>query len=147
MSFEQYLVMPTVVELKAEEKVEAIRELSLLLCKALDVKKQKTIIDEILKREESASTFIGQGLALPQARGPIKEEFAIVVGRSMAGIKYDAARGALAHVIVLLVARDDADNNRQIQILSELAAFFKSDAVREQILSYEGRVGIKNIID
>ncbi|NLW32832.1 MAG: PTS transporter subunit EIIA [Fibrobacter sp.] len=146
MSFEQYLVMPTVVELKAEEKVEAIRELSLLLCKALDVKKQKTIIDEILKREESASTFIGQGLALPQARGPIKEEFAIVVGRSMAGIKYDAARGALAHVIVLLVARDDADNNRQIQILSELAAFFKSDAVREQILSYEGPVGIKNII-
>lgn len=146
MSFDQYLVMPTVVELKSEEKVEAIRELSLHLCKALDVKKQKSIVDEILKREEAASTFIGQGLALPQARGPIKEEFAIVVGRSMTGIKYDAARGALVHVIVLLVSRDDADNNHQIQILSQLAAFFKSDAIREQILAYDGPVKIKDVI-
>ena len=146
MSFDQHLTIPTVVELKAEEKVEAIKELALPLCKAIDVRKQKVIVDEILKREESASTFIGQGLALPQARGPIKEEFAIVVGRSLTGIKYDAARGALAHVIVLLVARDDADTNRQIQILSEIAAFFKSDTVREQILSFEDPIDLRKIL-
>jgi len=147
MPFEQYLSIPSVVELKSDDKVEALKELALVLCKALDVRKQKVIIDEILKREESASTFIGQGLALPQARGPIKEEFAIVIGRSLDGIKYDAARGALAHVIVLLVANDDADNNSQIQILSELAAFFKSDSVREQILNYEGPVDIRTVFN
>lgn len=147
MSFEQYLSIPTVVELKSDDKVEALRELSFALCKALDVRKQKAVIDEILKREEASSTFIGQGLALPQARGPIKEEFAIVVGRSIGGIKYDAARGALAHVIVLLVASEDADNSGQIQILSELAAFFKSDAVRNQILSFEGPVDLRTIFD
>lgn len=146
MLFENYLIMPGVIDIQSDEKVEALKELAMLLCKALDVRKQKAIIDEILKREEAASTFIGQGLALPQARGPIKEEFAIVVGRSLTGIKYDAARGALSHVIVLLVARDDADNNRQIQILSELAAFFKSDTVRERILSFEGPINIKKII-
>jgi len=145
--FESYLVLPTVVELKADEKVEALREISLTLCKALDVRKQKTIVDEILKREESASTFIGQGLALPQARAQIKDEFAIIVGRSLAGINYDAARGALAHIIVLLVARDDADNNKQIQILSELAAFFKTDFVRDQILSFEGPIDLRLILE
>lgn len=146
MTFEQYLTIPTVIDLKAEEKVEALKELSLVLFKALDVRKQKAIIDEMLKREETSSTFIGQGLALPQARGPIKEEFIIVVGRSLSGIKYDAARGALAHVIVLLIAREDADNNKQIQILSELATFFKADAIREQILSFETPVDIEKII-
>lgn len=146
MSFEQFLTISQVVELKSDDKEEAIKELSLILCKALDVRKQKTILDEILKREESSSTFIGQGVALPQARGPIKEEFAIVVGRSLNGVKYDAARSALAHIIVLLVAHDEADNNHQIQILSEIAAFFKSESVREQILSFDNPVDIKNII-
>ena len=147
MPFEQYLTIPSVVELESEDKEEAIRELALISCKALDVKKQKAIIDEIMKREESASTFIGQGIAIPQARGPIKEGFAIVVGRSKDGIKYDAARNALAHIIVLLIAQDDADSEQQLQILSEMATFFKSDTVNDQILNFEESVDIKDIIE
>jgi len=146
VAFEQYFTIPTVVELKSEEKVEALKELSSVLFKALDVRKQKAIVDEILKREETSSTFIGQGLAFPQARGPIKEEFVVVVGRSISGIKYDAARGALAHIIVLLLAREDADSNRQIQILSEMAAFFKANTVREQILNVEESVDIPALV-
>ncbi len=54
----------------------------------------------------------------------------------------------LLHIsLYLLVANDDADNNSQIQILSEIAAFFKSDSVREQILSFEDSVDVKEIID
>lgn len=146
MSFEQFLTIPTVVELKSDEKLETFKELSQLLCKTLDVKKQKALVDEIQKREEASSTFVGQGVALPQARGPIKEEFAIVVGRSLQGIKYDAARGALAHIVVLLIARDDADNNRQLQLLAELADFFKSDNVQENILSFDGVLDLQQII-
>ena len=146
MSFEQYLAVPTVVELGSDDKVEALNELAAALCKELDLRKTKSITDEILKREEAASTFIGQGLALPQARGPIKDEFAVAVGRSMRGIEYNAARGALAHIIVLLVSRDDADNGRQIQLLAELADVFKSDAVREKILSPEELADIPTVL-
>ncbi len=147
MPFEQYLTIPSVVELESKDKEEAIRELALISCKALDVRKQKAIIDEIMKREESSSTFIGQGIAIPQARGPIKEEFAIVVGRTSNGIKYDAARNALAHVIVLLISQDDADSEKQVQLLAEIAAFFKSDYVNNEIMSFEKSVDIKDIID
>lgn len=147
MIFEQYLVSPDVIELTPEDKTEALKDLANALCKAIDVRKQKVIIDEVLKREESASTFIGQGLALPQARGPIKEEFAIMVGRSLDGIQYDAARGAPAHIIVLLVAREDADSDKQIQILSELATFFKSQVVRDAILAKEKEIDLEEIID
>ncbi|MFP4162779.1 MAG: PTS sugar transporter subunit IIA [Chitinispirillaceae bacterium] len=143
MSFEQYLATPAVVDISSEDKTETLKELALVLCKAQNINKQKVIIEEILKREENASTFVGQGVALPQAKGPIKEEFAIVVGRSFPGIKYDAARNAQAHIIVLLVSREDADNNRQIQILSELATFFKSTEIREQILSEDDVVDLR----
>ncbi|MFP4013330.1 MAG: PTS sugar transporter subunit IIA [Chitinispirillaceae bacterium] len=143
MSFEQYLASPAVVDISSEDKTETLKELAVILCKAQGINKQKVIIEEILKREENASTFIGQGVALPQAKGPIKEEFAIVVGRSLEGIRYDAARNAQAHIIVLLVSREDADNNHQIQILSELATFFKSTEIREQILSEDEVVDLR----
>jgi mannitol/fructose-specific phosphotransferase system IIA component (Ntr-type) len=136
MNFEQYLVSPAVLELASDDKTGAFRELASALCKALDISKQKYIVEEILKREESASTFIGQGVALPHARDcPIKDEFAIIVGRSVAGINYDAARNASARILVLLVSREDADSASQIEIRSEIASFFKSEEVRENILS------------
>jgi diadenylate cyclase len=146
MMFEQYLVIPTAVDLASDDKVEALKELAAALCRELGIKKPKSISSEILRREEAASTFIGTGLALPQARGPIKEEFAVAVGRSMRGIEYNAARGALAHIVVLLVSREDADNNRQIRLLAEMADFFKSDAVREALLSPTESVDIGAII-
>jgi diadenylate cyclase len=148
MSFEQYLISPSVIELKSDEKGEAFRELSTVICKTLDIRKQKQIVDDIEKREEAASTFVGQGVALPQARGPIKDDFAIVVGRSLTGIKYEAARGALAHIIILLISRDDDEESggRQLQILAELADFFKSETVQQEILSFEGPSDLRKII-
>jgi mannitol/fructose-specific phosphotransferase system IIA component (Ntr-type) len=144
MSFENYLVTPTVIDIVSDDKTGTFRELANALCKATDLSRQKPIVDEILKREESASTFIGHGVALPHARGcPIKEEFAIVVGRSISGIHYDAARNASAHIVVLLVSRDDADSGRQLEILSELATFFKSEEVREKVLSQGSVVDLR----
>ena len=145
MAFEKYLVIPTVVDLESEDKVEALRELVADFCKALDIRKPKAIIDEILRREEAASTFVGQGLALPQARGPIKDEFAVVVGRSKQGIEYNAARGAPAHIIVLLVSREDADSTEHLQLLAELADFFKSDTIRDELLAPE-KVDIRTLL-
>jgi DNA integrity scanning protein DisA with diadenylate cyclase activity/mannitol/fructose-specific phosphotransferase system IIA component (Ntr-type) len=136
MSFQNYLRIPTVVDIKSTEKVDAIRELVKELCKALEIgRKQKAFVDEILKREEAASTFIGQGIAIPHLRADIKDDFAIAVGRSTAGIKYDAARGALAHIMVLVITNENADNTEHLQILSEVASFFKNDVVRERILT------------
>jgi DNA integrity scanning protein DisA with diadenylate cyclase activity/mannitol/fructose-specific phosphotransferase system IIA component (Ntr-type) len=143
MNFEQYLVSPAVIDIASDDKTGTFKELSTALCKALDISRQKSIVDEILRREESASTFIGSGVALPHARGcPIKDEFAIIAGRSAAGINYDAARNAAAHIVVLLVSREDADNARQIEILSALASFFKSEEVREKILSKDAAVDL-----
>jgi diadenylate cyclase len=146
--FEQYLVLPTIVELKSDEKVETFRELSQTLCKTLDIRKQKQVFDDIQKGEEAASSFVGQGVALPQAHGPIKKDFAIIVGRSLTGIKYEAARGALAHIVVLVLSQDESDGTatRQLQLLAEIAAFFKSEQVQKEILSFEGPLDLRLII-
>ncbi|MDR3012663.1 MAG: diadenylate cyclase [Chitinispirillales bacterium] len=144
MNFQQYLATPAVFDIVSNDKAESLKELTSALCKALDITKQKSIVDEIFRREESASTFIGHGVALPHARGcPIKDEFAIIVGRSTSGINYDAARNASAHIVALLISREGADNERQLELLSELATFFKSDEVREKILSQDSVVDLR----
>ncbi len=89
----------------------------------------------MLKREEAASTFIGQGVAIPQTKGAIADDFAIVVGRSYAGIEYDAARNALAHTVVLVMCRKELDDSEeQIDLLNEVASFFKDDLIRQELL-------------
>ena len=136
MPFQDYLKIPFIVDLKATEKADAFKELVKALCKATKAAhKQKVILEEMLKREESASTFIGQGLAIPHIRMNVKDDFSIVVGRSVSGIKYDAARGALAYIIVLVITNEKTDNGLHIQMLNEIATFFKSDTVRNQVLA------------
>jgi len=136
MPFQDYLKIPFVVDLKSDDKTDAFKELIKVICKAMNaVHKQKSILEEIVKREESASTFIGQGLAIPHVRLAAKEDFSIVVGRSLSGIKYDAARGALAYILVLVITNEKSDNALHIQMLSEIAAFFKSETVRNQVLA------------
>jgi DNA integrity scanning protein DisA with diadenylate cyclase activity/mannitol/fructose-specific phosphotransferase system IIA component (Ntr-type) len=136
MPFQNYLKIPAVVDLAATEKVDAIRELVKALCKATrSSHKQKSFVEEILKREDAASTFIGQGIAIPHLRAAIKSDFALAVGRSVTGVKYDAARGALAHIIVLVITNENSSNDEHIRLLSEVAGYFKSETVREKLLT------------
>ncbi|MCL2181989.1 MAG: diadenylate cyclase [Chitinispirillia bacterium] len=147
MGFEQFLVSPAVIDITSEDKTGTFKELASALCKAADIGRHKHIVDEMLRREESASTFIGSGVALPHARDiPIKDEFAVIVGRSVSGINYDSTRNAHVHIVILLVSREDADSVRQLEILAELASFFKSDDVREKILEGGGAVDMKGLL-
>jgi len=136
MPFQSYLKIPTVVDLVATEKVEAITELVKALCKATrSSHKQKVFIEDIMKREEAASTFIGQGIAIPHLRAAIKSDFAIAVGRSVTGVKYDAARGALAHIMVLVITNENLEGDEHVRLLSDVAGHFKSEEVRDKLLT------------
>lgn len=146
MAFHQYLSVPDVVDLKGTDKRIALRQLAQTMCRAQNIKRQKPIIDEMLRKEEAASTFIGQGIAIPQTRGPVRGDFAIAVGRSVEGIKYDAARGALAHIIVLVMSRETGPAKAPVELLSEIAAFFKSATVSESLLATTGPVEILDLV-
>ncbi len=145
MAFYDYLKISTVIDLKETEKTDALTELVQILCKIEGIKKRKPIIDDMLKREESASTFIGQGLAIPYTKGPIQDDFSIVVGRNLHGINYDAARGAQAHIIVLVMAKNP-EHASQIELRQEIASFFKSEAIKEKVLSPEGIIDVIELV-
>jgi DNA integrity scanning protein DisA with diadenylate cyclase activity len=84
-------------------------------------------------------------VALPYANCPMKNDYAIVVGRNVKGIKYDAARGAHTYIIVLVLSKSK-DDKSHIELRSEIASFFKSNVIQEKILSSKRAVNIMNLV-
>lgn len=145
MAFYQYLKKTDIIDLKSDDKVDALKELGLILLRLLKIKKKKDILEEILKREETASRFIGQGIALPYASCSMKNDFAIIVGRNIKGIQYDAARGAHTYIIVLVLSKSK-DDKSHIELRSEIASFFKSDQIQEKVLSSKEPINIMDLV-
>ena len=146
MGMAEHLVAPMVIDISAADKTLAVEELVKVACKALGMRRQKAIVDEVLKREETSSTYIGQQVALPHARVPLENEFAIVVGRSAPGIPFDAARGGQAHIVVLLLIDEKIEHQKHLQLLADIAAVFKTASVRDAIMKVDGPVNLSDIL-
>ena len=137
MDFKSYVVDEIMVTLDTDSKSEALDFLARELCRKLKLRRFKPIIEDFQKREDHSASFIGQGVAIPKAFGPIKEKFAVIVGRSTEGINYDAARNAKVNLIVMVIIRDDVEKDEQIEFLAGLSTAFKSDAVSKQLKNDE----------
>jgi DNA integrity scanning protein DisA with diadenylate cyclase activity/mannitol/fructose-specific phosphotransferase system IIA component (Ntr-type) len=146
MAFLDHLKVAAAVELTQATKAGVLAELVKAACKALGLREQKQILGEVLRREESASTYVGRGIALPHARVPIADEFAIVVGRSRQGVPYDAARGGKAQIIILLLTRDSSDHSAHLGMLAEIAAFFRSRSARDRLLAAEAPADVRAVL-
>jgi len=144
---DEFLGDSMVVDIDGVEKKEAVRELISKTCKKLGLRKVKSLMDEFDRREDASSTFIGQSIAIPQTRGPIKSKFAISVGRSHMGVNYDAARGARARILVLVIASDDLESAEFVSLLAEVASFFKNEDIKQRILAVDGPVDIRAVIE
>lgn len=138
MGFRDYLVSDAIVDLDYDEKDAALEQLVRRLCRKLKIKDHQPILEDMLKREETASTFIGSGVAIPQSDADIDGEFAVIVGRSVEGINYDAARNAKVHVVVLVVANEKRiEEEQQIEFLAKVSTFFKDEMVNRLIVEEE----------
>ncbi len=102
--FADYLKSCQVIyDLQAETKVEAFEQLLDLLKEHKLIKNRKPILTRIIAREQLESTGIGHGIALPHARMDTGQDLAVAVGRSEAGIDFEAIDGRKVHLIILII--------------------------------------------
>ncbi|MGM0462536.1 MAG: diadenylate cyclase [Fibrobacterota bacterium] len=137
MSFSEYICCDNIIELESDKKTDALTELAEKLCEIESITAHKKLIKDIIAREESASTFVGQGVAIPQSEAAIKKDFSIIVGRSAMGIDYGAVRNAKAHIIALVISRKKMEEEATFEILSEISTFFRNEVVNKLIRSAE----------
>src|ERR1700747_1116932 len=90
-------------EMKSTERWAAIVELIDLLVEKGAVRKadRESVLAALRQREETMSTGIGFGIAIPHASSNCVNEVAGAVGRSFRGIRFDSLANSPVKLLVL----------------------------------------------
>jgi mannitol/fructose-specific phosphotransferase system IIA component (Ntr-type) len=94
-----------IVDLQATDKWGAIEELvgHLVSSKKSLQRHRDAILAAIKKRESVMGTAIGDGIALPHATLPFSSTVVSVMGRSRAGIDFNAPDAKPVHKVILFI--------------------------------------------
>lgn len=88
-----------------------------------------TLLAAVLEREALASTGFGGGLAMPHVRLPKVRRFELALGRTRAGVAFDALDGAPVHLLLLIVGPEGEREPYQ-KLMSRAARFLKTEGAR-----------------
>jgi len=113
-------------------KEKIISRLVEVASKELKLEKE-VILREVMSREKNLPTGIANYLALPHAKIKIKDPF-IGIAINKRGVNFDAADGLPCKIIILLLTPEN-NNEIQLQLLSEIAAKFRSKEQVEKLLA------------
>jgi hypothetical protein len=123
-------------EMKAAERWPAITEIVDLLVSLERIEPQyrDSILAALRQREETMSTGIGFGIAIPHASSEHVGEVVAAFGRSARGIEFDSLDNELVHFIVLfIVPRDQFQVH--LRTLAAIAKFLNDRKVRDELAS------------
>ncbi len=123
-------------EMQATERWPAIVELIELLVrqKKVNVASRERILAALKQREETMSTGIGFGIAIPHASSDDVTEVVAAFGRSTQGIEFDALDNAPVKFVVLFIVPKNQFQTH-LRTLASIAKFLNDRSVRESLAS------------
>ena len=122
-----------IADLQARDKRAALCELVALAARSPRVRDRDRLEAAILAREQTLSTGIGAGVALPHAKLEAVSDKVVAIGRVREGIDFASLDGQPVHIIAL-VAIPEAHSRDGLNLLSRLVARLKEASVRQGIL-------------
>lgn len=135
MQITKHVTRSCVVDsLEADSKTDAIKELTRLLFQKKKMKNVAPALDQIIAREATESTGIGNGIAVPHARIPGMKNLACAVGRVPDGIDFMAVDRKPVHLI-LLICYPPAQQTTYLNFVATAVKMFTEDANLKRILT------------
>jgi mannitol/fructose-specific phosphotransferase system IIA component (Ntr-type) len=121
-------------EMKATERWPAIVELIDLLVSLGRIKgdDRDSILASLKQREETMSTGIGFGIAIPHASSDRIEQVIASFGRSSTGIEFDALDNAPVKFVVLFVVPKNQFQTH-LRTLASIAKFLNDRSTRDSL--------------
>ena len=118
----------------SKERWDAIRELVDRLVEAgkIDKEDREDVLESIRQREETMSTGIGFGIAIPHASSSKVAEVVAAFGRSTSGIPFESLDGEPVNFVVLFVVPKDQFQTH-LRTLAAIAKFLNDKTVREEL--------------
>jgi len=121
-------------EMKATERWDAIVELIDLLVTRGQIKPEDRdgILASLKQREETMSTGIGFGIAIPHCSSDRLDKVVAAFGRSSTGIEFDALDNAPVKFVVLFIVPKNQFQTH-LRTLASIAKFLNDRSVRDQL--------------
>lgn len=125
------LIVP---EMKARARWEAIAELvdTLVAQGRIQAEERTLVLESIKQREQTMSTGIGFGIAIPHASSDKVTEVIAAFGRSAQGIEFDSLDNQPVFFVVLFVVPKDQFQTH-LRTLAAIAKFLNDKAVRDEL--------------
>ena len=123
-----------IVDLKAEAKEDALREMVSVMAKSPAVQDSERLYAAILDRENLLSTGVGIGVAIPHAMIPEVSDWVIAIGRSHKGIEFRAFDEKPVRIIVMIAASDKHPRGEYLKLLAHLMQKLQNKTFRRKIM-------------
>jgi PTS system fructose-specific IIC component len=122
--------------LTAHDKWDAIRQMASFLIRTH--RTEHTTLEQLYttieEREQSMSTALGEGVAIPHGRLDSGPEIQGVLGICRHGVDWDARDGKPVQLIVLIVTPKNHEE-KHLQVLASLAAMVSDEAIRSRLIA------------
>ena len=123
-----------VVALQARNKSDCLEELATMMT-AVDLGVSRDVLLAALReREDLGSTGFEHGVAIPHARLPGVEQFALGVAVSPRGVRYDSSDGARSRLFFVLVGPEEAPQE-YLRYLAHISRVGLNRTAREEMLA------------
>ncbi|MBP3772857.1 MAG: PTS sugar transporter subunit IIA [Treponema sp.] len=135
-----------IVFIEHSTKHDAIVALAQNLATAPQIKNEKELVDEILKREELMSTAIGRGIAIPHVRLSSVTDLVMSVGICKHDLLDFQTIDDTPVRILIMIAAAYNQHSYYLQTLSFFSSKLKGKEVRDALLSCKDPMEAYNIL-
>lgn len=132
--------------LHATDKQNVINELVDVLVESGQVSDSDSLKNAVWTREQTRTTGIGHGLAIPHGKCSSMKGLAIAIGKPAAPIDFEAIDSQPVQLIVLLASPPDKTSDH-IQALAHISRLMNNAEFREEIYNTDSREKIYELIE
>ncbi len=133
MRLDKYISRGRVIDLGSGDMEGALVELLNLTVDRFPDLHKEALLKGLLRRENTMTTYLGLGVALPHVRARMGRRYVLAVGRSPYGIRYDGAMENEPVRLVLMLIADEKTRD-YLQVLAALARLMKEQDFVDSLL-------------
>ena len=143
------LLNPSSIVLNAAppaSKEEAIRQLADAMASSGNLSDKEQYITDVLAREASGTTGLGDGIATPHAKSSGVNKAGLAAMTIQCGMDFESLDGKPARLF-FMIAAPDASNDEHIAILSSLATMIMHPEFKEALIAAKSVEEFTQLID
>ncbi len=139
-----FVSLPVIMELKSGDKAGVFRELIDILAEKKQISDPESCFNEVLKRENAASTCLQNGIAIPHARTDAVRKPVMALGINRKGYDFDSLDGQPTKIFILCLSPKSADSPH-VECLATIAAILGDEKNIQKILTADTPQQVCNI--